>query len=145
MDVLKAIQKARGRSSGGSKSSKTSSFKDASEKIYLKLWDRVETFSKLITQTYLLVWIEVILFSEVATILSFGDSASIQYITENVTELGKYVFGFYFSTKVIENAAQGVEDLVGKIKSSSGAPEAPAAPTTDNADSDTEPAGGNDG
>ena len=124
----------------GSASSKTSSFKDESQKIYLKLWGRVETFSKLITQTYLLVWLEVILFSEVATILNFGESASIQYITDNVTELGKYVFGFYFSTKVIENAAQGVEDMVGKIRSfPANEPEAPVAPTTDNADADTAP------
>lgn len=118
------------------------SYKRETQKISLKLWGQVETFSKLITKTYLIVWIEVILFSEVATILSFGDSASIQYITDNVTELGKYVFGFYFSTKVIENAAQGVEDMIGKIKSSSGTPEVPTTPqtqTTDNADADTTP------
>lgn len=123
----------------GSKSSKTSSFEEETQRIYLKLWGRVETFSKLITKTYLLVWLEVILFSEAATLLSFGDSMSLQYIVDNVTELGKYVFGFYFSTKVIENAAQGVENMIGKMKTTGAGEGTPSPEPPDNADADTVP------
>lgn len=67
------------------------------------------SFSKIITIAWLAVWIESILFSQLATIFSLGDSMSIQYIIQTVTEIGVIIAGFYFSSKTIENVAKGIQ------------------------------------
>lgn len=70
----------------------------------------VTTFSKALTYVWVAVWVEVVLFSEVAAIFQIGDSMAIQYINDNVKEIGLIVMGFYFGSKAAENIAEGFED-----------------------------------
>lgn len=70
----------------------------------------VTTFSKALTYLWAIVWIEVVLFSEVAAMLQIGDSMAIQYINDSVKEIGLIVMGFYFGSKAAENIAEGYED-----------------------------------
>lgn len=67
-------------------------------------------FSKVITICWIFIWLETIIFSEVATIFNFGDCMAISTINENVKEIGIIITGFYFSTKCLENIFKGVED-----------------------------------
>lgn len=73
-------------------------------------WDYVNSFSKIITVFWLFAWLETVIFSQFATWFSFGDATSIQYINENVRDIGAIICGFYFSTKCLENIAQGYEE-----------------------------------
>lgn len=122
----------------GSKSSKISNSTKKDKPYAVTLLTRVETFSKLITKVYLIIWVETVLFSQVATILNFGDSLSIQYMFENVTKLGVYVFAFYFSTKGLENIFKGVEDHLSNTAANINTePNSPSS--ADDADSDSIP------
>ena len=73
-------------------------------------WDYVNSFSKVITVFWLFAWLETVIFSQFATWFSFGDATSIQYINENVKDIGIIICGFYFSTKCLENISQGYEE-----------------------------------
>lgn len=69
----------------------------------------VTSFSKIITVVWIAIWVETILFTQLATIFNFGDVTAIQYLNDNVVQIGIIVCGFYFCTKTIENVAQGIE------------------------------------
>jgi len=77
----------------------------------------ITSFSKIITLVWLGIWIETILFTQAATIFNFGDATSIQYINENVMQIGVIICGFYFCTKTVENVAQGVEYFLSETSS----------------------------
>lgn len=74
-----------------------------------KLFEYITSFSKIITIAWLCIWVETILFTQIATIFNWGDACSIQYINDNVVQIGLVVCGFYFCTKTVENVAQGIE------------------------------------
>lgn len=69
----------------------------------------VTSFSKIITMSWLVIWIESILFEQLAAWLGFGDAMAITSIGQTITEIGAIICGFYFSTKCIENCAKGYE------------------------------------
>ena len=73
------------------------------------LWSMVNSFSKWITVAWLFVWVETILFSQLATMFSFGDALSIQSLNDNIREIGIVICGAYFGAKTFENIAQGYE------------------------------------
>ena len=89
----------------------------------------VTTFSKCITFIWLFLFAETILFSQVATVMSWGDAMAIQYINDTVKSVGENITIFYFSSKAIENVAQGYEEWKLKMLNS----------TSDNSDEDTVP------
>ena len=68
------------------------------------------SFSKIITIVWIVVWIETVIFSQCATIFSFGDAVSIQVINDNTKEIGMIITGAYFSSKCFENIAKGYEE-----------------------------------
>ena len=68
------------------------------------------SFSKIITVVWIITWIEVVIFSQLATIFSFGDATSIQVINDNTKEIGLIVTGAYFTSKCFENVARGYEE-----------------------------------
>ena len=74
-----------------------------------KVLSLLSSFSKIITIVWLAVWIESIIFSQLATLFSFGDAISIQYVLQTVTDIGVIIAGFYFSSKTVENVAKGIE------------------------------------
>lgn len=80
------------------------------------IFKSINTFSKWITVIWLLMWIETLLFSQLAVLFSFGDVMAIQSINSTVTDLGTIIAAFYFSSKTFENVAQGLEqhDLIVK-------------------------------
>ena len=100
----------------------------------------ITSFSKAITGIWLALFIEVILFSQLATILSWGDALSIQYVNDTVKEIGVIICGAYFSSKCFENIAQGYEEwkekMFDKTKDTSGCFE---GPEEDCSDDDTIP------
>ena len=69
----------------------------------------VTSFSKVITAAWIVMWIESILFSQLAAWLGFGDTNAISEIIRTITEIGAIICGFYFSTKCLENLAKGYE------------------------------------
>jgi len=69
----------------------------------------INSFSKWITIVWLFVWVETVLFSQLATLFNFGDAMAIQSINTNVTEIGTIVAAFYFGSKTFENLAMGYE------------------------------------
>lgn len=69
----------------------------------------VTSFSKVITAAWIIMWVESILFSQLAAWLGFGDTNAISEITRTITEIGSIICGFYFSTKCLENLAKGYE------------------------------------
>lgn len=69
----------------------------------------VTSFSKAITVIWLFLFAETILFSQIATVFSLGDALSIQYINDTIAKIGTIVAAFYFSSKTVENVAQGYE------------------------------------
>ncbi len=75
-----------------------------------KFMEYVTSFSKIITIVWLAAWVETLLFSQAATIFNFGDATSLQYINDNVMQIGLIICGFYFCTKTLENLAQGIEN-----------------------------------
>lgn len=70
----------------------------------------IDTFSKWITVVWLSIWVEVVVFSEIATMFALGDSCSIQVINDNVKEIGLILCGFYFGKSAVENCFQGYEE-----------------------------------
>lgn len=68
------------------------------------------SFSKIITMVWIVIWIETVVFSQLATMFSFGDAAAIQVINDNTKEIGIIVTGAYFSSKCFENVARGYEE-----------------------------------
>lgn len=74
-----------------------------------KLFHYITSFSKIITITWVALWVETLIFSQVATICNFGDVTAIQYINDNVVQIGLVICGFYFCTKTVENVAKGIE------------------------------------
>lgn len=88
----------------------------------------VVSFSKAITIVWLILFSEVLLFSELATTFGFGDTMAIQFINDTIKEIGTIVCGAYFTSKTFENIARGIEGY--KIC---------MAEMADNADKDTEP------
>ena len=76
----------------------------------------VTSFSKLITMSWLVIWIESILFSQLAAWLGFGDTMAISEISRTITEIGAIICGFYFSTKCFENLAKGYEEWKKEMK-----------------------------
>lgn len=70
----------------------------------------IKTFSKVITAVWVVIWVEVIIFSQIATIFSLGDATSIQVINDNAKEIGLVITGAYFGTKCFENLAKGYEE-----------------------------------
>lgn len=86
-----------------------------------KLFQYISSFSKIITVAWLGIWMETIIFSQLATFFNFGDVQAIQYINDNVVQIGCIICAFYFCTKSIENVAIGIEDFFlekGKEKNS---------------------------
>lgn len=71
---------------------------------------RINSFSKWITVAWIVAWLETLLFSQAATAFGFGDAMAINYINENVKDIGKIIAGFYFGKSVIENCFQGYEE-----------------------------------
>ena len=69
----------------------------------------VTSFSKAITVIWLFLFIETTFFSQIATVLSLGDSMAIQSMNQIVSEIGVVICGFYFASKTFENVAQGYE------------------------------------
>ena len=51
------------------------------------------SFSKVITIIWIVIWIETVVFSQFATIFSFGDATSIQVINDNTKEIGMIITG----------------------------------------------------
>lgn len=81
--------------------------------LFSKKEDPVKTmwsFSKIITMVWIVIWIENIIFSQLATVFNFGDAASIQVISDNTKEIGIIITGAYFSSKCFENIAKGYEE-----------------------------------
>lgn len=74
-----------------------------------KLFEYITSFSKIITIVWIAIWVETILFTQAATVFQLGDVTALQYINDNVIQIGVIVCGFYFCTKTIENVAQGIE------------------------------------
>lgn len=74
-----------------------------------KLFEYISSFSKIITVAWLGIWLETIIFSQLATFFCFGDVQAIEYINDNVVQIGCIICAFYFCTKSIENVAMGVE------------------------------------
>lgn len=89
----------------------------------------VTSFSKIITMSWLVVWIESILFSQIAAWFGFGDANAISEIGRTITEIGAIICGFYFSTKCLENLARGYEEWRDKQNGAS----------SDNSDEDAVP------
>lgn len=71
----------------------------------------IKSFSKIITAVWILIWIEVVVFSQIATVLQLGDATSIQVINDNTKEIGIIICGAYFGSKCFENIARGYEQF----------------------------------
>lgn len=67
------------------------------------------SFSKAITVIWIILFTEVLLFSEAATAFGFGDTMAIQFINDTIKEIGVIVCGAYFTSKTFENVARGIE------------------------------------
>lgn len=91
-----------------SKKVKTLISKSFNDKVQ-ELFNTVMSFTKWITIIWLCAWIEVILFSEVATIMGFGDASALTIVNDSTIQIGVIICGFYFGTKCIENVAKGIE------------------------------------
>lgn len=70
----------------------------------------ITSFSKAITGIWIALWVETILFSQLAILFDFGDALAIDYINTNVREVGLIICGFYFGSKCFENIAKGYEE-----------------------------------
>lgn len=75
----------------------------------------IDSFSKWITVVWLIVWVEIVLFSQVVVFLGFGDLMTIATLNENIKEIGLVICGFYFGKSAIENCFQGYEEHLREI------------------------------
>lgn len=75
------------------------------------LYKRINSFSKCITICWIIIWCETIVFSQLATTFGFGDAMAINYINDNVKEIGIIICSFYFAKSALENIAQGYENF----------------------------------
>jgi len=74
-----------------------------------KLWNLVSTYTKVITTVWLMIWVETILFSQLAAIFNFCNEVAIQCINDDVIQVGIIICEFYFGKAAIENIAKGIE------------------------------------
>lgn len=77
-----------------------------------KMWGILSSFTKIITTVWIVIWIESIICSQVATFFSFGDAAVLTEIVQSITTVGVIVCEFYFGKACVENVAKGIEQFL---------------------------------